>query len=238
MNLTRKTLKDQLFNVKIEECVHSEWDSYRNDKTSNIKRNQNKVNAKINEEAEEASCINNKMNKYENKLKEETIKIVWQGVYQHFNNLNIESKQEMEETKAKEKTFNRKVDNKNKEVNVLYIESQKLINDNIYDHDEDNSNNDYEEVKEESMKSEHKYQKEQIDRLFETNQEANYVEFVDSKLKGISKSDKCCTFIRQMMNQVWFEASNSYNLIWNHFESKINKWKLGKGIIENTCLTW
>ena len=89
MNLTRKTLKDQLFNVKIEECVHSEWDSYRNDKISNIKRNQNKENDKINKEA---SCINNKINKYENKLKEETIKIVWQGIYQHFNNLNIESK--------------------------------------------------------------------------------------------------------------------------------------------------
>ena len=111
VNLTRKTLKDQLFNVKIEECVHSEWDSYRNDKISNIKRNQNKENDKINEEAEEASYINNKMNKYENKLKVETIKIVWQGIYQHFNNLNIKSKQEMEEAEVKEKTFNSKVDN-------------------------------------------------------------------------------------------------------------------------------
>ena len=44
----------------------------------------------------------------------------------------------MEEAEVKEKTFNSKVDNKNKEENVLYIESQKLNNDNIYDHDEDN----------------------------------------------------------------------------------------------------
>ena len=178
------------------------------------------------------------MNKYENKLKEETIKIVWQGIYQHFNNLNIEAKQEIEEAEIKEKTLNSKVDNKNKEENVLYIESQKLNNDNIYDHDEDNSDSDYEEVKEESMESEHKYQKEQTNRLFEINQEDSYVEFVESKLKGISESDKCCTFIRQMMHQVWFKASNSNNLIWNHIESKINKWKLSKGTIENTCLAW
>ena len=51
MNLTRKTLKDQLFNAKIEECISSEWDSYWNDKFSNIKQNQNKENDKINEEA-------------------------------------------------------------------------------------------------------------------------------------------------------------------------------------------
>ena len=82
------------------------------------------------------------------------------------------------------------------------------------------------------MKSEHKYQKEQTNRLFEINQEDSYVEFVESKLKGISKSDKCCTFIRQMMHQVWFETSNSYNLIWNHIESKINKLKISKGNIE------
>ena len=49
------------------------------------------------------------MNKYENKLKEETIKIVWQGIYQHFNNLNIESKQDMEVSEVKVKTFNNKV---------------------------------------------------------------------------------------------------------------------------------
>ena len=65
----------------------------------------------------------------------------------------------MEEAEVKEKTFNSKVDNKNKEENVLYIESQKLNNDYIYDHDEDNSDSDYEEVKEESMKFEHKYKK-------------------------------------------------------------------------------
>ena len=82
------------------------------------------------------------------------------------------------------------------------------------------------------MKSEHKYQKEQTNRLFEINQEDSYVEFAESKLKGISKSDKFCTFIRQMMHQVWFEVSNSYNLIWSHIESKINKWKLGKETIE------
>ena len=109
VNLTRKTLKDQLFNAKIEECINSEGNSYRNEKVSNIKRNQNKENDKINEDAEEASCINNKMSKYENKLKEETIKIVWQGIYQHFNNFNFESKQEMEEAEVKEKTFNSKV---------------------------------------------------------------------------------------------------------------------------------
>ena len=76
VNLTRKTLKNQLFNVKIEECISPEFDSYRNDNVSNINRNRNKENHKINEEAKEASCINNKMNKYENNLKEETIKIV------------------------------------------------------------------------------------------------------------------------------------------------------------------
>ena len=108
----------------------------------------------------------------------------------------------MEEAEVKEKTFNSKVDNKNKEDNVLYIESQKPNNENTYYHDENNSDSDYEEVKEESMKSEHKYQKEQINRLFEINQEDSYVEFVESKLKGIGKSDKYCTFIRQMMHQV------------------------------------
>ena len=50
-------------------------------------------------------------------------KIVWHRIYQHSHNLNIESKQEMEEAEVKEKTFNSKVDNKNKEENVLNIES-------------------------------------------------------------------------------------------------------------------
>ena len=48
------------------------------------------------------------------------------------------------------------------------------------------------------MKSEHKYQNEQTVRLFEINQEASYVEFVESKLKGISKPDKCCTFKKKV----------------------------------------
>ena len=63
----------------------------------------------------------------------------------------------MEEAEIKEKTLNSKVDNKNKEENVLNIESKKLNNDNIYDHDEDNSDSDCEDLKEESMKFEHKY---------------------------------------------------------------------------------
>ena len=61
---------------------------------------------------------------------------------------------------------------------------------------------------------------------------ANDIKSVESKLKGISKSGKCCKFVRQMMHQVWFLASNSYNLICNYLESKINRWKLSKGTIQ------
>ena len=35
-----------------------------------------------------------------------------------------------------------------------------------------------------------------------------------------------------MMHKVWFIASNSYNLICNYLEWKINKWKLSKGTIQ------
>ena len=108
------------------------------------------------------------MNKCENKLKEEIIKRVLHGIYQHYSNLNIESKQEIEQAEIEEKNFNSKVDNKYNEENVLNLESKKSNNHNIYNHD-DNRDIDCDEVKEESMKSEHKSQKEQTDRLYEIN---------------------------------------------------------------------
>ena len=84
----------------------------------------------------------------------------------------------------------------------------------------------------------HKYLKKQAVTWNEINLEANDIKFVETKLKDISKSSKCCKFIRQIMHQVWLLASNSSNLICNYLESKINRWKLSKGTIQNACLDW
>ena len=64
--------------------------------------------------------------------------------------------------------------------------------------------------------------KKQAVRFNEINQEANYIKFVEKKLKSINKSSKCCKFVRQMVYQVWFLTSNSYNLICKYLELRIN----------------
>ena len=178
------------------------------------------------------------MDKYENKLKDESIKIIRQECDQRANNLYIKPNQEMEEAGIWEKNFNNEVSNKVNEIrkeieeeDVMSIETKQVNNGDVSDHDE-NDSDDYKKEEKENIIIDHKYHKKQVVRLNEINQEANDIKFVESKLKGISKSGKCCKFVRQMMHKVWFIASNSYNLICNYLESMINRWKLSKGTIQ------
>ena len=78
VNSRRKALKDQLFNDKIEECFGSDTKSDFNHSISSIKQNLNKEDYKISEKVKEASFKSNKIGKYENKLKDETIKMIGQ----------------------------------------------------------------------------------------------------------------------------------------------------------------
>ena len=64
MNLTRKALKYQLFNGKIEEYLGPESKSGCYDDISSIKQNFSKEDYKINTKTKEASYKSNKINKY------------------------------------------------------------------------------------------------------------------------------------------------------------------------------
>ena len=239
VNLARKALKDQLFKDKIEEYLGSDTKSDFNHSISSVKQNLNKEDYKINEKAKEASSKNNKIDKYENKLNDETIKMIEQDIDQKVNNLYIKPNQEIEKVEIWEKDFNCEVNNKSNQIrkeiekeNVLNTETKQVNNDDFSGQDE-NDSDDYEKERKENIIIDHKYHKKQaVSRWSEINLEANDIKCVESKLKGISKSGKCCKFVRQMMHQVWFLASNSYNLICNYLESKINSWKLSKGTIQ------
>ena len=122
----------------------------------------------------------------------------------------------MVEVEIWEKNFNNEVSNKVNEIrkeieeeNVLSTETKQVNNGDVSDHD-DNDGDDYEKERNENIIIDHRHHKKQAFILNEINQEANDIKFVESKLKGISKSGKWSKFVRQMMNQVWFFTSNSY----------------------------
>ena len=78
------------------------------------------------------------MDKYENKLKDESIKIIRQECDQRANNLYIKPNQEMEEAGIKEKDINDEVNNKSNEIrkeieeeNVLSIETKQVNNGDV-----------------------------------------------------------------------------------------------------------
>ena len=112
-----------------------------------------KKNYKINEKAKEASYKSNKIDKYENKLKDESIKIIKQECDQRANNLYIKPNQEMEEAGTWEKDINDEVNNKSnkirkeiKEEDVMSIETKQVNNGDVSDHDE-NDSDDYKKKK-------------------------------------------------------------------------------------------
>ena len=97
VNLTRKALKGILYNGKIEEYLGSDSKSGGNDNISSIEQILNKEYYKIDEKGKDSSYKSNKMDKYENKIKDETIKMIRQENDHKANNLFIKPNQEMEE---------------------------------------------------------------------------------------------------------------------------------------------
>ena len=90
------------------------------------------------------------MDKYENKLKDESIKIIRQECDQRANNLYIKPNQEMEEAGIWGKEINNIVNNKSNEIRkeieeekVPSIKTKQVNNDDVSDHDE-NDCDDYE----------------------------------------------------------------------------------------------
>ena len=238
VNFTRKALKDQLFSVKIEEYLGSDSKSGGNDSVSSLRQNPSKEYNKMSEKAKEISCKSNKTDKYENMQEDETIKMIRQEIDQKGNNLYIRPNKEIEEAKIWVKDFNSETNCKSNEIrkeigdeNVLSTETRQINNGVGSDHDL-NDNDNYDKERREYLKIDNKYHKNQSFKLIDINQEANDTKFDESKLKGISKSGKCCQFVRQMMLQVWFFSLSSYNLICNYLQSKINKWELSKVTIQ------
>ena len=97
MNLTRKALKNQFFNDKIEEYLDSNSKSGGNNDITSIKQNLNKEDYKINDKTKEESFKNDKIDKYENKLKGETISTIRQEINHKYKNIHIKPNQEMVE---------------------------------------------------------------------------------------------------------------------------------------------
>ena len=165
VNLTRKALKDQLFNGKIEEYLSYDSRPGGNDNISSIKQNLNQEDYTIKEKAKEASYKSNKMDKYENKIKDKTIKMIRKENDHKANNLFIKPNQEMEEIGILVNDFNKEANNKSNEIkrkieeeNVLSTETKQINDGDAIDHDE-NDNDNHEKERNENITIDHKYHK-------------------------------------------------------------------------------
>ena len=148
VNLTRKALKDQLFNGKIEEYLSYDSRPDCNDNVSSMKQILNQEDYTIKEKAKEASYKSNKMDKYENKIKDKTIKMIRKENDHKANNLFIKPNQEMEEIGILVNDFNKEANNKNNEIkrkieeeNVLSTETKQINDGDVIDHDENDNDN-------------------------------------------------------------------------------------------------